>query len=97
MAKVELWEGVALEHCQDQENDWVEEMNIIEIAAKAVQTYAEMHPRPSQVSCGQACEMLGVSRPTLRAIIRRGEIKLTAFGLIPVSEIDRVLAVRGDR
>lgn len=33
-------------------------MNLIEIAAKAIQTYAESHPRPSCVNLQQAAEML---------------------------------------
>lgn len=64
----------------------------LEIAAKAVQLYAETHPRPPQVTQTQAAEMIGVSRPTLSRMVKAGTIKLNACGLIPISEIDRVLA-----
>lgn len=64
----------------------------IEIAMKAVQMYAEAHPRPSNVNQQQACELLGKSAPTIRKMIRAGEIRTNAIGLIPMSEIDRLLA-----
>ena len=64
----------------------------IEIALKAVQLYAEMHPRPSHVTQVQAAEMIGISRETVRKMIRQGRIRMNEAGMIPVSEIDRVLA-----
>ena len=64
----------------------------LEIAIKAVQLYAESHPRPSQVTQTQAAEMLGISRWTVRRMIEAGTLKLNRCGLIPVSQIDRVLA-----
>lgn len=67
---------------------------IIETALKAVQLYAETHPRPTHVNLGQAAEMLGVSRVTLRKIIATGEIRLNAFGMIPIEQIDRTRAAR---
>lgn len=65
---------------------------LIQIAAKAVQLYAETHPRPAQITQTQAAEMLGISRPTLSRMVKAGTIKLNACGLIPITEIDRVLA-----
>lgn len=64
----------------------------IEVAAKAVQLYAETHPRPPQVTQTQAAEMIGVSRPTLSRMVKAGTIKLNACGLVPITEVDRVLA-----
>lgn len=66
-------------------------MDSVEIALKAIQLYHEMHPRPSQVSQGQAAEMLGRSHCTVRRMIRAGVIRMNACGMIPTSEIDRVL------
>lgn len=63
-----------------------------EIAVKAVQLYAEMHPRPPHVNQSQAAEMLGCSRDTVRAMLRAGTLRLNDCGLIPVVEIDRVIA-----
>jgi hypothetical protein len=68
-------------------------MNVIEIAAKAVQTYAEMHPRPSQVTLTQAAEMLDRSVPTVRKMVAEGKLKLNDCGKIPIFEIDRALSV----
>lgn len=67
-------------------------MSELEIALKAVQLYAEMHPRPVQVTQTQAAEMLGLSRPTVSRMVKAGQIKLNRCGMIPVIEIDRVLA-----
>lgn len=64
----------------------------LEIAARAVQLYAETHPRPPQVTQTQAAQMIGVSRPTLSRMVKAGTLKLNACGMIPISEIDRVLA-----
>ena len=63
-----------------------------EIAAKAVQMYAETHPRPSQVTQDQAAEMVGVSPATISRMVKSGNIKLNKFGRIPVSEIDRAIS-----
>lgn len=68
-------------------------MSELEIAVKAVQLYAEKHPRPSQVTQEQAAEMAGVSRGTICKTLKSGHMKLNKFGRIPVSEIDRLLAV----
>lgn len=65
---------------------------VIETAVKAVQIYAETHPRPPHVTQKQACEMLGKSHVTVRKMVRLGLIKLNKFGDIPITEIDRVLA-----
>lgn len=67
-------------------------MQPIDLAIKAVQIYAETHPRPSQVTQTQAAEMLGISRPTLTRMIKAGTVRLNPCGLVPITEIDRALA-----
>lgn len=66
-------------------------MNAIELAAKAVRMYAETHPRPVQVTQTQAAEMIGVSRPTFSRMVKAGIIRLNKCGLIPITEIDRII------
>lgn len=63
----------------------------LEVAVTAVRLYAEMHPRPSQVTQLQAAEMLGVSRATVSRMLKAGTIRLNKCGLIPISEIDKAL------
>lgn len=67
------------------------EQAAISIAFKAVQLYAESHPRPVQVTQGQAAEMLGLSRHTIGRMLRTGVLKLNKCGLISVGEIDALL------
>lgn len=67
-------------------------MRELELAAKAVQLYAETHPRPTHVNQSQAAEMLRLSRPTVRALLKRGSLRLNACGLIPIEAIDRIRA-----
>lgn len=69
-------------------------MTELAIAIKAVQLYAESHPRPVQVTQAQAAEMLGRSRPTIARMVRAGVLKLNRCGMIPISEIDRALEAR---
>jgi hypothetical protein len=71
-----------------------EQLSPVDIALKAVQIYAETHPRPPHVTQKQACKMLGLSHPTVRSMMRSGAIKLNECGLIPITEIDRVLAAK---
>jgi hypothetical protein len=68
--------------------------DIHEIAAKAVQLYAETHPRPVHVTQKQAASMLGFSEKTVSTMVRDGRLKLNECAMIPISEIDRVLALR---
>lgn len=58
---------------------------------RAIQLYAEMHPRPSQVTQEQAAEMAGVSRATIHRMIKAGNLRLNDFGRIPTVELDRAL------
>jgi hypothetical protein len=72
-----------------------EEHAIIERAAlRAVQLYAETHPRPTQVTQRQAAEMLGVSTRTVRNYIRAGRLKLNGCGYLPIEAIDAIRASR---
>lgn len=66
----------------------------LEIATKAVATYAELHPRPSSVNIKQACKMLGKSRDTVVKIFAKSNVKMNHIGEIPISEIDRLIAAR---
>ncbi|KVU10699.1 hypothetical protein WK62_05405 [Burkholderia ubonensis] len=61
------------------------------IARRAVQLYAETHPRPPQVNQKQAAEMLGVSARTVHNMIKAGTLKLNRCGMIPIDQIDAVL------
>lgn len=62
------------------------------IAVRAVQLYAESHPRPSQVTQEQAAEMLGISRATVSRMVKFGTLKLNKVGRIPISQIDKALS-----
>lgn len=65
---------------------------VLQTAVKAVQIYAEMHPRPAQVTQVQAAEMLNVSGSTVSRLVRTGRLKLNKSGMIPITEIDAALA-----
>lgn len=64
----------------------------IDIAIAAMRLYAETHPRPPHVTQSQAAEMLGLSAPTVRRLVRSGMLRLNRAGLIPIGEIDRAVA-----
>lgn len=63
----------------------------LRIAFRAVQLYAETHPRPTQVTQKQAAEMLGVHPKTVRNYVAAGKLKLNGCGLIPISAVDALL------
>ncbi|CAB3855578.1 MULTISPECIES: helix-turn-helix domain-containing protein [Achromobacter] len=63
----------------------------IKIALKAVEIYAQRHPRPPHVTIVQAAEMLGLSRPTVRKLMKAGKLSLNGCGLIPIEQVDRLL------
>ena len=65
---------------------------VLQTAVKAVQIYAETHPRPSQVTQVQAAEMLNVSGSTVSRLVRTGRLKLNKSGMIPVTgNVNRAL------
>lgn len=70
------------------------EQDIDRIALRAVQIYAETHPRPPHVTQKQAGEMLHLSKPTITRLVRTGSLKLNEAGLIPITEIDRLVQMR---
>ncbi len=67
-------------------------MSDIELAIKAVQVYAEQHPRPPHVTQKQAAEMLHLSVPTVRKMVASGTLKLNECGMIPINQVDMALA-----
>lgn len=79
----------AIYELDDYQMTKIEQLNI---AAQAVKLYAETHPRPPHVTQAQAAEMLRVSRNTMSKIVKAGVIRLNSCGLIPITEVDRVLA-----
>lgn len=62
------------------------------VALRAVQLYAESHPRPSQVTQHQAAEMAGVSRTKIHRMVKAGLLPINKFGRIPTAEVDRAIA-----
>jgi plasmid maintenance system antidote protein VapI len=59
-------------------------------AERAVELYAAKHPRPTQVTVGQAAEMLGLGRHTVSRMVKAGVIKRNDCGSIPIEVVDRV-------
>jgi excisionase family DNA binding protein len=66
---------------------------MIDVAIKAVELYANSHPRPPHVNQVQAAQMLGLSVPTVRKLIKAGTLRLNKCGLIPIAEIDKAISV----
>jgi len=48
-------------------------------------------PRPLHVTQGQAAEILRISRATVSKMVKSGNLKLNACGMIPISQIDKAL------
>lgn len=63
----------------------------LRIAHRAIQLYAESHPRPPQVNQKQAAEMLGVSARTVHNLLKSGTLRLNKCGMIPIAQVDAVL------
>ncbi|WP_257130102.1 helix-turn-helix domain-containing protein [Burkholderia sp. RF4-BP95] len=70
-----------------------DEARELRIALRAVELYADRHPRPAQVNQKQAAEMLGVSARTVHNMIKFGTLRLNRCGLIPIEEVDKLLAI----
>lgn len=68
---------------------------VLQIAVKAVQIYAESHPRPSHITQKQAAEILNITAPTLKKMLVSGQIKLNKCGKVPIEQIDKVIAASG--
>jgi excisionase family DNA binding protein len=69
-------------------------MSELETAVQAVEIYAARHPRPVQVTITQAAQMLGLSRPTVRNLMKAGKLSFNGCGLIPIEQIDRLLLAK---
>ena len=61
-------------------------------AVRAVELYAQRHPRPPQVNVTQAAKMLGLSRPTVHKLMKAGKLTFNSCGQIPIEQVDRVMA-----
>jgi|GEM_PF-2175887 len=72
----------------------ITETDVLRIATRAVQIYAESHPRPAHVTMKDAAEMLTLSRQTVSKMVKFGTFKLNKCGLIPILQIDAALASR---
>ncbi|CAJ2928334.1 helix-turn-helix domain-containing protein [Burkholderia pseudomallei] len=70
----------------------METNEVISLARRAVQLYAETHPRPTQVTQLQAAEMLGISRATVSRMVKAGQLKLNRCGMIPIELVDEARA-----
>lgn len=70
----------------------METNEVISLARRAVQLYAETHPRPTQVTQLQAAEMLGISRATVSRMVKVGQLKLNRCGMIPIELVDEARA-----
>jgi excisionase family DNA binding protein len=64
---------------------------LLAVASKAVELYAQRHPRPVHVTQQQAAEMLGLHRHTIRRFIEAGKLRLNRCGLIPTEQVDALL------
>ena len=63
-------------------------MTELDIALRAVQLYAETHPRPTHVTIGQAAQMLGIGRWKATQLVKAGVLRINACGLVPVECVD---------
>lgn len=68
--------------------------DMLAVAFQAVRLYAETHPRPLHVTLGQAAEMLGIPMDLLMKMMSSKKLRLNDCGLIPIGDIDQVLASR---
>jgi hypothetical protein len=64
-------------------------VDALDIATRAVQLYAETHPRPTQVTQAQAAEMLGIHRHTVAKLMAAGSLRLNRCGMIPIEQVDQ--------
>lgn len=73
------------------------EATALDVAFQAVRLYAETHPRPMHVTLGQAAEMLGIPMDSLMKMMSGKKLRFNDCGLIPIGDIDQVLASRTKR
>lgn len=67
------------------------EEQLARVLARGIRMYAEMHPRPTQVTQTQAAEILGVAPRTVRRYIRAGRLKLNGYGYLSIVDLDALL------
>jgi hypothetical protein len=72
----------------------IDEERELRIALRAVELYANRHPRPPQVNQKQAAEMLGLSARTVHNMISCGTLRLNRCGLVSIEEVDRALSIK---
>ncbi|KVN31749.1 hypothetical protein WT11_01255 [Burkholderia stagnalis] len=69
----------------------IETGEVLNLARRAVQLYAETHPRPLHVTIQQAAEMMGLSRHTVSKMVSMGTLRLNKCGRIPIGQVDAAL------
>jgi len=69
-------------------------MSELELLQQAFELYAARRPRPVQVTITQAAQMLGLSRPTVRNLMKAGKLSFNGCGLIPIEQVDRLLLAK---
>jgi hypothetical protein len=70
------------------------DQQVMRIAQRAVDLYVSRHPRPVQVTITQAAQMLGLSRPTVRNLMKAGKLSFNKCGMIPIEQIGLALCTR---
>ncbi|MCB4360905.1 helix-turn-helix transcriptional regulator [Quatrionicoccus australiensis] len=73
---------------------YLNQSEVLDIAFQAVRLYAETHPRPIHVTQGQAAEMLGITMDALVRKMAAKKIRLNECGMIPMPDIDLIIASR---
>ncbi|MEX3527073.1 MAG: DNA-binding protein [Burkholderia sp.] len=66
----------------------------LDIALRAYEIFSARHPRPVQVTIGQAAQMLGLDRKTVSKIMKTGKLQFNDCGLIPIEQGDRLIVSR---
>lgn len=69
----------------------IEAGEVLNLARRAVQLYAESHPRPAHVTIQQAAEMMSLSRHTVSKMVGAGTLRLNKCGRIPIAQVDAAL------
>lgn len=64
----------------------------LSIVLKAIELFAAKHPRPPHVTAKQCADMTGKCAHTIGKMIRAGHIRTNAMGMIPIEEVDRLIA-----
>jgi hypothetical protein len=81
--------------CEPSIAEGVDDARMLAVAARAIQMYAETHPRPTQVTIGQAAEMLGIGRWKATQLVKVGTLRINACGLVPIEQVDQARTASG--